>query len=30
MFEAFDKRDIKSFTNIINELKQASDIDSVK
>ena len=30
MIEAFDKRDITSFTNIINELKQASDIDYVK
>ena len=30
MFEAFDKRNITSFTNIINKLKQASDIDYVK
>ena len=30
MFEAFDRRDIKSFTNIINESKQTSDIDYVK
>ena len=30
MFELFERRDIKSFTNIINELKQASDIDYVK
>ena len=30
MFEAFDRRDIKYFTNIINQLKQASDIDYVK
>jgi hypothetical protein len=30
MFEAFYRHDLKSFTNIINELKQASDIDYVK
>lgn len=30
MFEAFDRHDLKSFTNIINELKHASDIDYVK
>jgi hypothetical protein len=30
MFEAFNRRDLTSFTNIINELKQASDINYVK
>jgi len=30
MFEAFDRRDIKSFTNIINELKQVSTLDYEK
>jgi hypothetical protein len=30
MFEAFDRRDIKYFTNIINELKQVSTLDYEK
>ena len=30
MFEAFNRHDLTSFTNIINELKQASDLDYVK
>lgn len=30
MFEAFNRRDLTSFTNIINELKQASNLDYVK
>ena len=30
MFEAFNCRDLKTFTNIIDGLKQASDIDNVK